>query len=259
MDAALATLDDCHHPALRAMWDVLLADAKRYARVFVTSSDFTSFIEAKRFSLSRGYTNPTTWSPLEAMKSYLSGDIGARIFLLKHVITRAYGTVWQPTESQLKDILAQYQVWSRTAIWDTPCPCRNKRMKQFVRDCAWMFAPPTVAPVAPAPSAPTIEESIAACRAELASIVIDESASIPAVEEHLASIEQRIAGYRSNLTHILAVSAPPVTPSTEPDGHIEPIDDPIDGPIEPMADPIVAIQTPWFHIPRDCDEYETAE
>jgi hypothetical protein len=224
------------------MWDVLLADAKRYARVFVTSSDFPSFIEAKRFSLSRGYTNPTTWSPLEAMKSYLSGDIGARISLLKHVITRAYGTIWQPTESQLKDILAQYQVWSLTAIWDTPCPCRNKRMTQFVRDCGWMFVPTGVAPVAPAPSAPTIQESLAACRADLNNINVDESASIPDVEESLASIQQRIAECR---TRILAESAPPI--------------EPIDGPTEPIADPIVAFQAPLFHIPRDCDEYEPAE
>lgn len=223
--AALATLDDCHHPALRAMWDVLLADAKRYARVFVTSSDFPSFIEAKRFSLSRGYTNPTTWSPLEAMKSYLSGDIAARIFLLKHVITRAYGTVWQPTESQLKDILALYQVWSLTAIWDTPCPCRNKRMKQFVRDCGWMFAPPGVAP---SPPAPTIQESLAACRADLNNINVDESASIPDVEESLASIHQRIAECR---TRILAESAP-----------IEPIVGPIEPIADPIAEPIVALE-----------------
>lgn len=226
--AALATLDDCHHPALRDMWDVLLADAKRYARVFVTSSDFTSFIEAKRFSLSRGYTNPTTWSPLHAMKDYLSGDIAKRIFLLKHVITRAYGTGWQPTESQLKDILAQYQVWSHTVIWDVPCPCLNKRMKQFVRDCGWMFAPPSVAPAPSASTVPvtTIEEGLAAVRADLNNINVDESASIPDVEESLASIELRIA------------EAAPV--------------EPIDAPTEPIAEPIVALE------PAECD-YEEAD
>ena len=177
--AALATLDDCRHPALRAMWDVVLADSKRYARVEITSADFAYFIQGKRLCLANGYIDPTTWSPLEAMKGYLSGDIGVRIFLLKHAITRVYGTVWQPTESQLKEILAMYQVWSHTAIWDIPCPCLNKRMKQFVRDCAWMFAPASVAPIPP-PSA-TIEQSMAECHTEL-TIVVDESPSIPPVE-----------------------------------------------------------------------------
>lgn len=166
--AALAKIADDRLPALRAVWDACVADLSTLGRLYYTSADaFYYFIGSQKTRILNGSLDLVTWSPVTAIRKHLLGgsDIEQRKALLQRVVDASVpaGTPRSP----ILLLLQAYQVWAKTAVWDSPTMDLNKRMKQFIRQCGWIYfpalpppapapsAPPApVAPVAPAPSAP---------------------------------------------------------------------------------------------------------
>jgi hypothetical protein len=165
--AALAKLSDDHLPALRAVWEASAADLSTLGRVYGVDSDgFCRFIFNERVILGYDSVYFATWSPVIAMRTYLlrSSDIEQRKALLKRVVDAAVPA--DTPRPPILTLLQAYQLWAKTALWDSPMMDLNKRMKQFIRQCGWMYFPglalPTVVsptPVEPsAPPAPVEEE-----------------------------------------------------------------------------------------------------
>lgn len=147
-------------PALQALWDALVAHYTRLDRSIVTYrfDDYLLFVELR---LRTRVLDPTTWTPRSSMRAFIEEcnySIEPRRNLLRRVISRVSST--DPSDTMLDDVLIAYNTWAETAVWETERPNLNIRMKQFMRQCGWLYfsdvAPP--APITPtAPTVPVVE------------------------------------------------------------------------------------------------------
>lgn len=163
--AALAKIADGQLPILRGIWDSAVADLSRYGRLTYTSHDeLQRCILSQRIHIPTGYVDLATWSPVSMIYNYLleCSDIDQRKALLQRIVDAALpaGT----HRPSILTLLEAYQHWAKTAVWESPRMDLNKRMKQFVRQWAWLYCPAlpppalVVVPVPPsAPPAPVPE------------------------------------------------------------------------------------------------------
>lgn len=129
--------------ALRAAWDAAISELSTLGRLSyaANATDFSLFLWRHQCEIIEGTINPATVSPITAMRKYLlrNSDIDKRRELLDHIVASSIPT-GTPRPPSLA-LLAGYQLWAKTAVWEDSHPNLNKRMKQFIRQCGWMYFP----------------------------------------------------------------------------------------------------------------------
>jgi hypothetical protein len=132
--AALLTLSP-ENPYLLKTWDLLTAEYERYCRI----DDFATlplYIHIQRVHLTGVFadTLAETWSMYESMLEFFEefSGIRSRRALMKRIVSPFFGE--SVSDNILNMLLAQYQVYAKTAAWEELRPNLNKRMKQFARE-----------------------------------------------------------------------------------------------------------------------------
>lgn len=164
--AALAIIANDNLPALRAIWDreiVELSTIGNLDNCVTTDYELHSFITNERLRIAHPdyYDDFTTWTPTLVIREYimLMSDIKRREAILKRIIKAAAGHTVVTSSATIISILQAYQIWAKNTFWDSPewglkmqMKQFKTRMRQFIRECGWMYIP-TLSPPAPAPSA----------------------------------------------------------------------------------------------------------
>lgn len=125
-------------PELQLIWNELIADTSRMlSRPYNGHICFLDYFQDRR--LHTPHWVPAEWCLRSDMRLWIEIHHGVvtRIQLLKHVISHYYDD--EVEDDKLRGMLIAYHHWAPNAIWDTPRPNLNNRMKQFVREVGPLY------------------------------------------------------------------------------------------------------------------------